>query len=91
MIAKFGKLAGRRSLALAGAVGAGTVAVVALVVGFVGEAWATGGDAVSDAFTSEKSSLEGYLGDAGVLLVAIVALSVGLLLFRRWTKRAASS
>lgn len=72
----------------------GKMVAVAVAFGSVfavaGPAGATG-DVISDAFVTMQGTLLGYLGDAVVLIIAILGLSSGIRFFVKWIKKAVSS
>jgi uncharacterized membrane protein len=66
-------------------------APVAAVVGVLVGGTAAFADPVDTGFTDAQTTLTGYLGDAAVFIVVIASIAVGLLLLRKWMKRAAST
>lgn len=63
-------------------------AALAVCTAFVLTATAAGADVVSSAFTSEQTSITTYIGDGAVVLVAVMALGIGLRLLVKWIRRA---
>jgi len=50
-----------------------------------------GADAVSSGFTTIGTSLVGYLGDAVVLVLAVLGLGLGIRMLIKWARRAVSA
>lgn len=67
------------------------VAVFGAVASIGTAAWATTTDPVASDFTTLQNKLVGYLTDAGVLVLAIAGIAIGLVMLVRWAKRAARS
>ncbi len=65
---------------------AATVVVASVLAG--GAAFA---DPVDSGFTSATTTFTTYLGEAAVFVVTIAGFAIGILLLRRWMKRAAGS
>ena len=69
---------------------AGQVSVAIATVGalIVGAASASGADVVSSAFTSETTTLTTDIGLGAALVVALMALGLGIRMLVKWSKRA---
>jgi hypothetical protein len=75
----FGSTAGKVSGAIAGA------AVVLAAPSLAGA------DAVTSGFTSTGTTLTGYLGDAVVLVLAVLGLGLGIRMLIKWARRAVAA
>jgi type IV secretory pathway VirB2 component (pilin) len=62
----------------------------AVVAATAGPAGATG-DVISDAFTTLQGTLLGYLGDAVVVIIALLGLGSGIRFLVKWIRKAVSS
>ena len=67
--------------------GAGIMASVTM---FATGAGATG-DVISDAFVTLQGTLLGYLGDAVVVIIALLGLGSGIRFLTKWIKKAVHS
>ena len=47
-------------------------------------------DAISSGFTTEQTTLVGYLGDAVTLVIALLGLGVGIRFLVKWVRKAAA-
>lgn len=50
----------------------------------------SGADVISSAFTTEQTTLLGYLGNAVTLIIALLSLGVGIRFLVKWVRKAAS-
>jgi hypothetical protein len=73
------------------ALGAGGFGLTATAGAACGPPITSPDDAVSCGFASSQTQLVGYLGDAVLLVLAIVGLAVGVRMLVRWVKRAAAT
>jgi uncharacterized membrane protein len=48
----------------------------------------SGADVISSAFTTEQTTLVGYLGDAVTLVIALLGLGVGIRFLVKWVRLA---
>lgn len=65
-------------------------AAIGAVGGVAAPAGATG-DVISDAFTTLQGTLLGYLGDAVVVIIALLGLGLGIRMLVKWVRKAVSS
>jgi hypothetical protein len=66
------------------------VAAATIVTGVTVASYA-GADAISSGFTSEGTTLTGYLGDAVVLVISLLGLGAGIRFLVKWVRKAVSA
>lgn len=66
-------------------------AALATFVAVVTVSGVAGADAISSAFTTEQTTLTGYLGDAVVLVIALLGLGAGIRFLVKWVRKAVAS
>lgn len=76
---------------LSSAAGRGLLAVSTVAAVLVGAASVSGADVVSSAFGSETTSLTTDIGLGAALVVALMAIGLGVRLLVKWAKRATSA
>jgi hypothetical protein len=65
----------------------GLAAVAAVAAVLLAPALA-GADVISSAFTSEQTSITSYIGEGTAVIVAVMALGIGVRLLVKWVRRA---
>lgn len=73
---------------LASRTGRALLAVATVTGVLVAGASAAGADVVSSAFTTETSSLTTDIGLGAALVVALMAIGLGIMLLVKWSRRA---
>ena len=85
-----GQRGGFNAYFLSSAAGRGLLAVSTVAAVLVGAASVSGADVVSSAFASETTSLTTDIGLGAALVVALMAIGLGVRLLVKWAKRATS-